>query len=392
MKSIKEAGDLNGKRVLVRVDFNVPIKDGVVEDNTRLRTALPTIQYLIEQGAKVMLITHLGRPKGQVVEELRVDLVAKELSSLLKKEVKKLDDYLGKEVKDVIEAMESGDVVLLENIRFSPEEKDNTGTLGKDLSTLADMFVLDGFGVAHRADASVVGVAAFIPAYAGLLLDKEISALSDVLNNPERPFVVLLGGKKIGTKISVLENLIKHADTILMGGALINTYLQAKGYDVCESIVDPKYADKALEYMEAPNVVTPVDWIVGQMDGSSHRVAGKDDEKRELCKPGEAIFDIGPATIDMYKNIIKDAKLIVWNGAMGYFEQPIYAKGTKEMTETVAAASKQGTYTVIGGGETLQMVESFGLTDDINHVSTGGGAMLELLAGNKLPGIAALEK
>ena len=389
MTSIRDVKELVGKRVLVRVDYNVPIKDGVVEDDFRIKAVLPTVQYLREQGAKTIIMTHLGRPKGQVDESLRTTPIAAALSLLIGTPVDTVDELVGDAVEHAIAQMDNGGVLLLENTRFSPEEKDNTGTLGKELASLADLFVLECFAVAHRADASVVGVAEHLPTYAGILFEKETTILSGLLEHPRRPFVVLLGGKKIGTKIGVLENLTKHADTILVGGALINTYLHAKGYSIGDSIIDEKYAEQAIAYMEVGNVVTPIDWVVGQFDGKKTRVV-KDDGSLEICEPGEAIFDVGPATVKKYKEALAGAGAIVWNGAMGMFEQKPYHKGTNELAKAVAEESHVGAYTIIGGGETLLASGKLGILDDMNHVSTGGGAMLEFLAGETLPGITAL--
>ncbi len=390
MKSVKQAGDIYNKHVMMRVDFNVPVVNGEVQDDTRIRTALPTLVYLIESGAKTILTTHLGRPGGKVVDELKLDPVAKRASEILEKEIKKVDGLVGEEVESVVNEMKPGDVIMLENTRFSRDEKNNQGTLANDLSKLADIFVQESFAVAHRASASNVGVPQYLPSFAGLLLEKEMKELTEVLEKPAHPFVVLLGGAKIETKIPVLQNLIKHADKVLVGGALVNTFLQAKGFEICDSLVDPDYGEQALEYMEQENVITPVDWIVGVKDGSTSRVATINDPLKEICKPSEAIYDIGPETIKKYKDEIGNAKLIVWNGAMGLFEQAPYEKGTNEIADAISKASKDGAHTVIGGGETILSVGNLGLLDSISHVSTGGGAMLEVLAGNELPGVKVL--
>lgn len=389
MRSIKRLKNLKGKTVLVRVDFNVPVEGKKVMDDTKLRASLPTIEYLIKQKARVVVITHLGRPKGVVKASLKLDPVAKALSNLLKKQVKKV---LVSKADTEVSHMKDGQVIMLENIRFSKDEKKNTGNLARTLAELGDLFVLDGFAVAHRAAASVVGIAAYLPSYAGLLLEKEIKGLSKVLHNPKAPFVACIGGAKIETKIPVLKHFIKRADYILAGGGLVNTYLSAKGYGVGDSLVDAAYKKEALAYCSKRKVITPVDVVVGNFEGTEYRIVKVKKTKHRICKKGEMILDAGPETIQMYADHIRKAKTIVWNGALGYFEQEPYNIATMAVGGVIAEqARKRGVYGVIGGGETVQVMEIMGVLDDIDLVSTGGGAMLEYLAGKTLPGVAALQ-
>ncbi|MFA4831126.1 MAG: phosphoglycerate kinase [Patescibacteria group bacterium] len=391
IKSIKHARDLAGKRVLVRVDFNVPVKGKKVLDDSRLHASLPTIKYLMEKKAKAILLTHLGRPDGKAVKEFGVKPIADRLSEILNKKVIKLRSCEVAKVREDVLKMKNGDVVMLENVRFSSDEKKDTGTLSKDLASLADIFVLDGFGVAHRASASVTGVAKYLPSYAGLLLEKEIEGLSKVTENPKKPFVVVLGGVKIETKIPILQNLLKKADHILIGGGLVNTYLAAKGYKVGGSLIDKDYFKDAIRYCGNKKVIKPVDLVIGDKEGKKFNVR-QIDLGFGLRDSGYGIYDIGPETIRLYAKYIKQAKTIVWNGAMGYFEQKPYDAGTLAIARLVASRSKGKAFGVIGGGETLQAMDLVGMKEDVDLVSTGGGAMLEYLAGKELPGIAALEK
>lgn len=391
--SITQARNLAGKRVLVRVDFNVPLKNGKVADDARLRASLPTIQYLLDKKAKVILVSHLGRPEGKVVLSLSLQPVAKRLSELLGKQVGKLASWQGKEVKDAIKRMRGESVVMLENIRFSPDEQGNKGTLAKDLASLADIFVLDGFAVAHRGDASVAGVVKYLPSYAGLLLEKEIVGLNKIVTCPTHPFVVVLGGAKIETKIPIMKNLLAKADHVLIGGGLLNTYLAGKGYGVGDSLVDHDFIKDALKYCAHKKVVRPVDVMVGTNDGKNFRIVTIGKKPHTICGKGEGIYDCGTETVAVFEQYISKARTLVWNGAMGYFEQEPYNAGTKAVAELVAAQSKKKIcFGVIGGGETVQSVEALGLSGDIDLVSTGGGAMLEFLAGEKLPGIEALKR
>ncbi|EKD67256.1 MAG: hypothetical protein ACD_48C00511G0002 [uncultured bacterium] len=399
MTSITKAKNLSGKVVLVRVDFNVPIHRKKVLDDSRLVASLPTIQYLMETGAKVVLMTHIGRPEGKIVASLKVDPVVERLSELLKRKVKKLEtgNWKLSDAKKValvkeIGKLRPGQVAMMENMRFSKDEEKDTGTLSQELAALGDIFVLDGFAVAHRASASVSGIPKYIKGYAGKLLTTEIQGLSKVLNTPKTPFVAILGGAKMETKIPVMKNLVEKADAVLIGGGIVNTYLLAKGYRVGDSLVDKEFQVDAIKYCKRKNVIIPVDVVVGTKDGKKVRVVKIKKTPHDICKKGEGIFDIGPETLRLYATHIKNAKTLVWNGAMGYFEQKPYDVATLTVARLVASRSKGKAFGVIGGGETLQAMEMVGMTADVDLVSTGGGAMLEFLAGDTLPGIYALQK
>lgn len=390
--SLKKARNLEGKRVLVRVDYNVPVEKKKVLDDTRLLASVTTIQYLLDRHARIILVSHLGRPLGKKKAALSLAPVSLRLSKLLGKKVTQLPDYRGEKVAHAISRMKPGSIVMLENIRFSKDEEGNAGTLSRHLSAFADVFVLDGFSVVHRADASVVGIVEYLPSFAGLQLEKEIKGLSKIMEKTDRPAVLILGGAKSETKIPVLKNFLNRADKILLGGALFNTYLYALGYEIGDSLVDQAVARDAKKYASSRKVILPIDVIVGKKDGSLYRhVRIKKSDKR-ICGKGEAILDIGPETIALFTSYIKEAKTIVWNGAVGYFEQSPYDTGSKAMARLVAAQAKGKAYGVIGGGETIQIMEQVGMTDYIDLVSTGGGAMLEFLSGKELPGIAALQK
>ncbi|MBU0661037.1 phosphoglycerate kinase [Patescibacteria group bacterium] len=390
--SIKRLQSIEGKRVMVRVDFNVPLKRKVVLDDAKLRASLPTIQYLVEKKAKVILVTHLGRPQGKVVKSLQVQTVGECLSELLKQPIYSIGVSGGSVAVRAIKELEPGGIILLENIRFDAHEKDNAGDLGKRLAALADIFVLDGFAVAHRNDASIVGVAPHMPSYAGLLLQKEIKGLDTILKHPKSPFVVIMGGIKIETKIPVIKQLLPNADVVLVGGGLCNTYLRGMGYGTGDSVVDMDMKRLAVHYGKKKKVIMPVDVIVGDFKGKHTRVVEIQSDPHQICGLGEAILDIGPKTIELFSTYIQKAKMIAWNGALGYFEQKPYQIGTFAIAELVAERSKGGAYGVIGGGETLQVMEILGLKDSIDLVSTGGGAMLQYLGGEILPGIAVLQK
>lgn len=367
MKNLKEL-DLKNKRILLRVDFNVPLNKETkeVKDDTRIKEALPTIQYCLEQGAKVILVSHLGRPKGEVKEELRLAPVAKKLAELLNKPV----EYLKK-----INQPQT-DLVLLENIRFWPGEEKNDSGFAKQLASLADIYVNDAFGTAHRAHASTEGVAHFLPPAAGLLMQKEVETLSKLLAEPARPFVALIGGAKISTKIGLLKNLLSKVDYLLLGGALANTVLLAQNQEIGESLVEKELAETVKDLL-SNKLKVPVDVVVhDQSIKAVGSVAGSD-----------KIFDIGPDTVNLYSEIIKTAKTIVWNGPFGLFEEPPFDQGTLKIAQAVAAS---GAYSVVGGGETVEALEKMGLKDKVSFVSTGGGAMLEFLEGKELPGIKAL--
>ncbi len=388
LRSIKQAPNLKNKRVLVRVDFNVPIKNGNVADDTRLRVSLSTIRYLQKKKARVILLTHIGRPGGKVVEDLSVKPIAKRLSSLLHCHIVPLP-HLQADLSE----LKSGDVALLENTRFYKGDEENDSAFAKRLASLGDIFVLDGFAVSHRSAASVVGVAKYLPSYMGLLLEEEMTSLNRVVKSPKHPFVVVIGGAKIETKLPIITHLLSRADHILVGGAIISTYLATKGYSVGASLVDSDVEKKYLMPLQKRKIMIPVDLVVGNVDGTRHRVVAIVKMPHVICGKGEAIFDIGPKTRELFQSVIAKAKTLAWNGAMGYFEQKPYDKGTRMIARAIADRSCQrGVFSVIGGGETVQAMEMVHRTGDIDLVSTGGGAMLEYLSGKKLPGIEALKR
>ena len=385
-KTIRDI-DPKDQRVLVRVDFNVPLSDGEVVDDTRIRAALPTIRYLLENDAAVILCSHLGRPKGKVVAELTLRPVAEHLASLLGKPVAFVEDCVGSEAHAAAEKLQAGEVLLLENTRFNPEERANDDEFAAALASLADMYVNDAFGSAHRAHASTEGVAHHLPSVAGLLMEKELEYLGKALENPAHPFVAILGGAKISDKITVVERLLEKADRLLIGGGMANTFLAAKGYSMGSSLVEDDAIEiaKSLMANSADQLILPVDFIVGDQfaaDAQSQTVAA--DEVPEDW----GAYDIGPATVESFRQVLKDAKLVVWNGPMGVFEFEKFAKGTWAIAEAVAACD--GT-TIVGGGESTAAVRQAGLTDRISHVSTGGGASLEFLEGKELPGVVVLD-
>ncbi len=392
IRTLKKLRRISGKRVLVRVDFNVPLKDGALADNSRLRASLPTIQYLIQKKAKIILVSHLGRPEGKVVPDLRLAPVSEALARLLNHPVKQLADWQGEEVKKEIEQMNDGEIVMLENIRFSPDEQRNDSPLAHALASLADLFVLDGFAVAHRPDASVSQVAGYIPTVAGFLLEKEIIGLGKLLQKPKKPFVAVIGGAKMETKIPVIEALLPKVDSILLGGGIVNTVLKGLGYGVGSSLFDPEQTNVAAVYAKKEKIILPIDVVVGKKDGTGSRVVSIGKTPSTICENDEAILDIGPASTELFSSIIKKAKTVVWNGAMGYFEQKPYEKSTYAIANAIANQGKKA-FVVAGGGETVEAIEAIGRAKDFDLVSTGGGAMLEFLSGKKLSGVeAVLEK
>lgn len=389
-KSIRDI-DVKGKRVFCRVDFNVPMSDGKVTDDTRIRAALPTINYLIDEGAKVILASHLGRPKGEVVEELRLDAVAKRLSELLNKEVVKTDAVYGEEPKKAVEALQDGDVLLLENVRFEKGEEKNDPELAKEFAALADLYVNDAFGAAHRAHASTEGVAHHLPAVSGLLMEKELEVLSKALSNPERPFTAIIGGAKVKDKIGVIDNLLEKVDNLIIGGGLAYTFVKAQGHEIGESLLEEDKIDLAKQFMEKAkekgvNFYMPVDAVIA--DTFAEDAATKIVPIDKIPGDWQAL-DIGPETVKQYREVILGSKLVIWNGPMGVFEMDPFANGTKGVAESLADA--ENTYTIIGGGDSAAAVEKFGLAEKMSHISTGGGASLEFLEGKVLPGVAALD-
>ncbi|UOE93737.1 phosphoglycerate kinase [Alkalihalobacillus sp. LMS39] len=387
-KSIRDV-DVKGKKVFCRVDFNVPMKDGEVTDDTRIRAALPTIQHLVNQGAKVLLASHLGRPKGQVVEELRLDAVAKRLSDLLQKDVTKTDEAFGAEVNEAVSAMQEGDVLLLENVRFYAGEEKNDPELAKEFAQLADLYVNDAFGAAHRAHASTEGIAHHIPAVSGFLMEKELEVLGKALSNPERPFTAIIGGAKVKDKIGVIENLLEKVDNLIIGGGLAYTFVKALGHEVGKSLLEEDKIDLAKSFMDKAKekgvkFYVPEDVIVADdfSDSANKKVVDID----SIPSDWEAL-DIGPKTIDTYRNVILESKLVIWNGPMGVFELQSFENGTKSVGLALADSEA---YSVIGGGDSAAAVEKFRLAEQMSHISTGGGASLEFMEGKALPGVVAL--
>ena len=388
----KTVRDINveGKKVLVRCDFNVPIdENGTITDNRRIVGALDTIKYLMDKNAKVILCSHLGRPKGEYKKEFSLEPVAKELSRLLGKEVKLASDIVGDSAKSLVANMKEGDIVLLENVRFDPREEKNDEEFSKELASLAEVFVNDAFGTAHRAHSSTTGVASFLPAVSGFLIEKELKFLGSSLENPERPFVAILGGKKVSDKIGVINSLLEKVDTLMIGGAMAYTFFKAQGYNVGNSICELDKLDLAnslIEKAKEKNVklMLPIDTKIGRefkKDTESKTVAWTD------IPDGWEGFDIGEKTIEMYKEELKKAKTIIWNGPVGLFEFDQFAIGTNEIANLLATLDAK---TIIGGGDSAAAVEKAGLSDKMTHISTGGGASLEFLEGKKLPGIECL--
>ena len=386
-RSITSA-DVRGKRVLCRVDFNVPLDGSVISDDSRIEAALPTIKWLRENKAKVILCSHLGRPKGQVVEKLRMAPVGKRLQELIGKSVTVVQEVVGDSAKSAVSEMNDGDVLLLENLRFDPREEQNDPSLAQELAELADIYVNDAFGAAHRAHASTVGVADHLPAYIGLLMAQEIEALSKLLDNPERPFAAIIGGAKVSDKIAVLQNLVSKVDHLLIGGGMANTFLLAKGVKVGQSLIEEDKLDVALEIMaHAENsgveLHLPIDAVVADDIHSYDGVEVPIDKIRKDM----SIFDIGPETARAYSKVILGMKTVLWNGPLGVTENHAFERGTKAVAEVVA---KSKAFTVVGGGDSVAALVKLGFSSKIDHISTGGGASLEFLEGRDLPGIAAI--
>lgn len=391
-KKTVEDCDVRGKRVLLRVDFNVPLdkESGAITNDERIRAALPTIRYLLDKDARLIIMSHLGRPKGQVVDSLRLDPVAARLSELLGQPVAKVDDCIGPVAEAAVAALQPGEALLLENVRFHPEEEKNNHEFIKQLAALGDIFVNDAFGTAHRAHASTEGIGHFLPAVAGFLMKKEISALARAGKRPVRPYVAIIGGAKISDKILVIEELMKIADQLIIGGGMANTFLAAQGYDMQASLVEADKIEtaKALLAKQAESGKTfllPQDVVVGKsLEDAQGEVKAVD-----ALAPGDMALDIGPATRAAYVAALADAKTIFWNGPMGVFEKDAFAAGTNALAQGVADS---GAYTIIGGGDSVAAVEKAGLGDQIDHISTGGGASLVFLEGRMLPGLAVLEE
>jgi phosphoglycerate kinase len=381
--------DVYNKRVLMRADFNVPMRDGEITDDKRIRAALPTIEYLREKGAKVILMSHFGRPKGKAVDEFRLDPIAARLSELLGTPVTKVNDCIGDEPQDAVNKMQPGDVILLENVRFYAEEEKNDPEFAKKLADLGDIYVNDAFGTAHRAHASTEGVAKYLPAVSGFLMEKELEFLGGAVNDPKRPFVAILGGAKVKDKIKVIESLLEKVDTLIIGGGMAYTFLKAQGYEIGNSLLDEERLDFCRDILDKAEkagvkLLLPVDVVVAKefAADAEHKVV----DATAIPADWEGL-DIGPKTIELFKNAVKDAATVVWNGPMGVFEFEAFAKGTNAVAQALAESQA---ITVIGGGDSAAAVEQAGLAEKMTHVSTGGGASLEFLEGKELPGVAAL--
>ncbi len=389
-KTVKDI-DLKGKKVFVRCDFNVPMDENQnITDNTRIVAAIPTIKYLLEQNCKIILASHLGRPKGEVKPEYSLKPVAKELSKLLNTEVIMANDVIGEDATNKAKNLKEGEILLLENVRFHREETDNEPEFAKKLASMAEIFVNDAFGAAHRAHASTTGIANYIPGVSGFLIEKELTVLGNAINNPERPFMAILGGAKVSDKIGVIDSLLDKVDTLMIGGGMAYTFFKAQGYNVGNSLCEVDKVDLAISAMEKAKqkgvkLLLPVDTKVGKEfkpDTESKTVAWT-----EIPDEWEG-FDIGQKTIEMFKEELKNAKTVIWNGPLGLFEFDQFAIGTNEIAKALAQLDAT---TIIGGGDSGAAVEKAGLADKMTHISTGGGASLEFLEGKKLPGIECLQ-
>jgi phosphoglycerate kinase len=383
--------EVNNKRVLVRVDFNVPLDEGtgVITDDSRIRAVLPTIKYLTDRGAKVILCSHLGRPKGKVVEKLRLAVVAQRLSQILGRQVKSTKDCIGSDVEVAVEKLKNGDVLLLENVRFHPEEEGNDASFAQALARLADIYVNDAFGAAHRSHASIVGITKYLPSVAGLLLEKEIEVLGSILDHPAHPFAALLGGAKVSDKVGMIENIIGKVDYILIGGGMAATFFKAKSYEVGLSLVEKDMLDLVARLMQdtakrGVRLLSPLDVVVA--DGLSPEAKVSTVAIGNIS-PRLMIVDIGPRTIKDFSQELQRCQTVFWNGPMGIYEVPRFARGTQAMAELLAGLDAT---TVIGGGSTAEVVTKLGLASRMTFISTGGGASLKFLAGKELPGVAAL--
>ena len=389
-KTVKDI-ELQGKKVFVRCDFNVPLdENGNITDNRRIVAALPTIKYLLDQNCKIILASHLGRPKGEVNPKFSLKPVANELSKVLGKEVKLAEDVVGPSAKELTSNVKEGEIVLLENVRFDAREEKNDESLSKEFASMAEIFVNDAFGTAHRAHSSTAGIAEFLPAVSGFLIEKELEFLGSALENPQRPFVAILGGAKVSDKLGVIESLLEKVDTLIIGGGMAYTFFKSMGYSVGKSICELDKLDLAKELMEKAKqknvkLVLPVDNVIAKeiTPDAENKVIDSDN----IPDDWEGL-DIGPKTVELFKEKLKDAKTIIWNGPVGFSEYEIFANGTRSIAQ--ALAEKEDAVTIIGGGDSAAAIEKMGLSDKMTHISTGGGASLEFLEGKKLPGIECL--
>jgi len=387
IKTIKDI-DVGQKRVLVRADFNVPLDSGRVADDTRIRACLPTVRYLVDHEARVILCSHLGRPGGKVVEALRLDPVARRLAELLDQAVDKADDCVGSEVRQTVQALEPGQVLLLENTRFHPGEKANDPEFAAQLASLGEVYVDDAFGTAHRAHASTEGVAHDLPAVGGLLMEKELEVLGRVRENPAHPFVAILGGAKISTKIDVMQRLLDQVETLLVGGAMANTFLLAQGREVGESLVEEDRLDTASQILDkgGDRLILPQDVVIArEMEADAERRTVSANE----VPAGWRILDVGPKTIERFEQEMEPARMVMWNGPLGAFELKPFARATYALARALADLDAE---TITGGGETAAAVNDVGVAERLTHVSTGGGAFLQFMEGKELPGVAVLQK
>jgi phosphoglycerate kinase len=389
-KTVKDV-EVRGKRVLVRVDFNVPLADGLVTDDTRVRAALPTLRYLVDHGAKVIVMSHLGRPKGEPDPQYSLRPVRRVLQRLLGRNVVFVDDIVGPEAHEAVDRMVDGEIIMLENVRFDPGEKTNDPEFAKKLASLADIYVNDAFGAAHRAHASTEGVAHFLPAYAGLLLAREVETLTAMLSKPERPFVAILGGSKVSDKFGVIDRLLDCVDTLIIGGGMCFTLLVAKGISVGDSIVEQEWVEPAKAMLskaldKGVEIMLPVDFVIAdaiEPDAETRIVS------REEIPAGMMGLDIGPTTVELFKGEISQARTIFWNGPMGVFEMAPFENGTKQVAFAVTRNNRA--VSVVGGGDSVAALKKFDLEERVTFVSTGGGASMKLLEGSSLPGLAALQ-
>ena len=390
-KTIKDI-DLKGKKIFVRCDFNVPLDDeGNITDNRRIVGALPTIKYLLEQNCKVILCSHLGRPKGEVNPKYSLAPVQKELSKLLEKEVKLAEDVVGKSAKELTANIQEGEVVLLENVRFDAREEKNEESLSKELASMAEIFVNDAFGTAHRAHSSTAGIADYLPAVSGFLIEKELNFLGNTLENPKRPFVAILGGAKVSDKIGVIDSLLEKVDTLMIGGGMAYTFFKSMGYSVGNSLCELDKLDLAQDLIKKAKernvkLVLPIDNVIATeiAPDAENKIIDSDN-----IPDGWEGLDIGPKTIELFKEELKNAKTVIWNGPVGFSEYDIFANGTRSIADILSKL--EDATTIIGGGDSAAAVEKLGYADKITHISTGGGASLEFLEGKKLPGIECLQ-